>query len=772
MDNHEREKEQARVDNVEKQIDQQVITTTKAVEDAHKETRAVERNYSENASINRYEVDDIAESRSMIEQQRQLVSRAAESETILKHQLKTLKNLKGSPYFGRIDIQDPGEKDSETLYIGTSSLMNEDKTDFLIYDWRAPISGVYYNGTLGKVNYETPAGVQTTELQKKRQFTIKNGQITNMFDTNETVGDEILQAALGKQNDQYMHNIVATIQKEQNDIIRDTRSDLLLVQGVAGSGKTSAILQRIAYLLYHSRTALNADQIVLFSPNNLFSHYISEVLPSLGERNMRQVTLEGFIRRRFEGLKVETLFDRYEERQKPNQQSHVVADFIESETFMTAIARYVKKMSIDQLQFADIRFNGQVFFDAHHIKDLYQQLPPTMAPADKLVQLKNKLIRELQHRVKDEAKKDWVAKELDSLDLQQLHNLYGKKTIDDFKDEDEQYAYLARRLAKRRLRVIADAIYNNYFLDFYNQYNQFLRVVDIPPTISQREWSTMILAFQDGIEYHRLELMHAAPLMYLRDLISGTGQNRSFQYVFIDEMQDYSTAMLVYLKHAFPQAKFTVLGDSEQALFKPLQLPEELLGKLSNVLKAKQPNLIALRRSYRSTTEITDFAKALLPDGDQIISFTRHGDKPRLLVRYSAEEFQQTIIDETTDLATRHETVAILAKNQEQATAIYQQLHRQKIDNIHLLNKDDSELPKGILILPIYLAKGLEFDAVIAADVSAENLKNTDEVGMIYTMASRAMHELVLLSNGPVSDAINEKAGRLLTIEYQLPKKD
>ncbi len=739
MENHERETEQARVDNVEKQIDQQVAATTKAVEDAHRETRAVERNYSENASINRYEVDDIAESRSMIEQQRQLVSRAAESESILKHQLRTLKNLKGSPYFGRIDIQDPGEDKSETLYIGTSSLMNEDKTDFLIYDWRAPISGVYYNGTLGKVNYETPAGMQTTELKKKRQFTIKDGKITNMFDTNETVGDEVLQAALGKQNDQYMHNIVATIQKEQNDIIRDTRSDLLLVQGVAGSGKTSAILQRIAYLLYHSRTELNADQIVLFSPNNLFSHYISEVLPSLGERNMRQVTLE---------------------------------DFIESESFMTSIAHYVEKMTIEDLQFADIRFNGQVFFSADHVKNLYKELPLTMAPADKLVQLKNKLIRELQRRVKDEAKKDWVAKELDSLDLQQLHNLYGKKTIDDFKDEDEQYAYLSRRLAKRRLRVIADAIYNNYFLDFYNQYNKFLHQVEVPKTISQREWATMILAFQDEIEYHRLELMHAAPLMYLRDLIFGTGQNRSFQYVFIDEMQDYSTAMLIYLKHAFPQAKFTVLGDSEQALFKPLQLPEDLLNKLSGVLKAKRPNLIALRRSYRSTTEITNFAKALLPDGDKIISFTRHGKKPRLLVRYSDKEGQQSLLDETLKLAAEHETVAILTKNQEQATAIYQLLHRQKVENIHLLDKDASELPKGILILPIYLAKGLEFDAVLAADVSAKNLANTDEVGMIYTMASRAMHELVLLSNGSVSDAINEKAGRLLTIEYQLPNKN
>lgn len=305
----------------------------------------------------------------MIEQQRQLVSRAAESETILRRQLKTLQNLKRTPYFGRIDIQDPGKDKPETLYIGTASLMNDDKTAFLIYDWRAPISGVYYNGTLGEVRYETPNGIRETVLIKKRQFTIKDGRIVNMFDTNETVGDELLQAALGEQNDQYMHNIVATIQQEQNDIIRDTHSDLLLVQGVAGSGKTSAVLQRIAYLLYHSRTALNADQIVLFSPNRLFSHYISQVLPSLGERNMRQVTMSGFVRRRFEGLQVENIFERYEKRQRASKQDQRIADFLESQPAMSDIHRYATHLMDEQLQFSNITFEGRVFLLRNIFKD-------------------------------------------------------------------------------------------------------------------------------------------------------------------------------------------------------------------------------------------------------------------------------------------------------------------------------------------------------------------------------------------------------------------
>lgn len=541
----------------------------------------------------------------------------------------------------------------------------------------------------------------------------------------------------------------------------------MLVQGVAGSGKTSAVLQRIAYLLYHSRTALNADQIVLFSPNRLFSHYISQVLPSLGERNMRQVTMSGFIRRRFEGLQVENIFERYEKRQRASKQDRRIANFLESQIAMNDIHRYASHLMDEQLQFSNITFEGRVFFTAEHIQELYQEQPNAMKAANRMVQLKNKLIRELQRRVKEEAKKDWVAKELDSLDTQQLHNLYGKKTIDDFRDEDEQYAYLAYRWAKRRLRIVADAIYNDYFIDVYSQYANWLRQLSLPKEIHQEEWQRMIANYSNELEMHRLEMMHAAPLMYLRDLLMGTGQNHSFKYVFVDEMQDYSVAMMIYLRHAFPGAKFTVLGDSEQALFKPLELPEQLLERLSKTLVAKHPNLISLRRSYRSTKEITDFAKALLPDGDRIMSFTRHGQRPALLVRSSVNAVEQALQDSVEKYYEQYETVAVLTKNQEQAQQAYRQLRRQ-FSNVHLLDMNDTELPSGILVLPVYLAKGLEFDSVIAYDVSQANLKGTDEIGMLYTMATRAMHDLTMISNGQVSTAINEKASRQLTIEHEL----
>lgn len=763
--------EQARVDQVINAIDQQIEQVKEAIAEAHRETRAVEKNYGENASINRYEVDDIAESRSALEQQRQLVARATENEDILKRQLATLQELRKSPYFGRIQIQEPESNEIETLYIGVASLMNSDKTDFLVYDWRAPISSVYYNGTLGPVTYQTPSGPRTVELVQKRQFTIENGRITNMFDTNETVGDEMLQTALGQQNDQFMQNIVATIQQEQNDIIRNTSSDLLIVQGVAGSGKTSTVLQRIAYLLYHSKESLNADQIVLFSPNLLFSQYISEVLPSLGERNMRQVTLAGFLKRRFEGLNVETIFDRYEEG--TDDQAKPIQKFLESAKAMQAVREYVETIKHGQhsLVFTDINFGDQVFFSADHIQNIFNGQPAALSIADRLVRTKNHLIRELQKRSQIEAKKDWVQKALNELDTQAIHRLMGRHSIDDFADEQAQARYLSRRLAHNRLRIVADAIYNNYFLDPYSQYAQFLKQINWPKEINLNAQTQLIHDYQRGLEFHQLHFMHTAPLMYLRDLITGSGENNDFQYVFIDEMQDYPTAMLIYLHHTFPNARFTILGDSEQALFYPLQLPENLLKTLAQDLQAKKPRLITLRQSYRSTTEITNFAKALLPDGDQIHAFTRHGQSPVLKMCYQQTEWERQLQETVNQQLTKYPTVAILTKDQELAQQVYHALYRH-VNHLHRLTSKDVQLPhEGVVILPTYLAKGLEFDSVVLADVSQKAM-GPAATGLLYTMATRAMHNLTLISNGPIADAFTDQATKQLIIHRQLSEEE
>ncbi|MFC6171457.1 RNA polymerase recycling motor HelD [Loigolactobacillus jiayinensis] len=740
MDRATKQQEQARVTAVVAKIDQRIDDKNQQLEQAQQETTSIERNYGDNTRVNITEVDDRIETNAAVQQQKQLVARTVENESILQQQITQLKDLQQSPYFGRIDIAEDGERD--TLYIGTASFIDA-KQNFLVYDWRAPISGIYYNGTLGQVSYDTPNGPVQAELLKKRQFLIEHGEIKNLFDTNETVGDSMLQHVLGADSDEYMRNIVATIQQEQNDIIRDTKHDILIVQGVAGSGKTSAILQRIAFLLYHSRESLNSEQMILFSPNRLFSHYISEVLPSLGEKNMRQVTLAEFLGQRFSGLQVETLFERYEQDQTSFPvTAQKIRRYKESYAYLQAVERYLKQTQPAQLAFTDVYFDGRIFFNKAEIAAIYAALPVKMLAADKFLKTKNTLIKRLKRRIREEAKADWVATEVDMLSEDNYRSIVGTQR---FVSGDDEFRFIAEKIVRDRLAIVYDALYNDYFIDMYEQYADFMTQAgstDIAPDV----WQTMIASYRDQLERHRLRLADAAPLLYLRDRLTGSGQNHAMQHLFIDEMQDYTMAQLAYIKYAFPNAKLTLLGDRAQDLFTAHYRQQDFIDELTTVFKTHSINLITLNKSYRSTYPITTFAAALLPQGNEIQAFTRDGNPPLLLTTDSTAASVQQITRQCQRLLLKHETVAILTKDRATSNRLYARL---KLDTETTLMTDaDRALPKGVLILPIYLAKGLEFDAVIAYDVSAVHFNAAGDRDILYTIASRAMHELVLVSTG------------------------
>ncbi|KPN83626.1 RNA polymerase recycling motor HelD [Apilactobacillus kunkeei] len=751
MANNDLTNEQNRVNKVVAKLNKRIDKTETEYQKAHNETKRVQQNYGNNTSVNYVEVDDRIETSADLQQQRGLVNKVVQSEAIIKNQLETYKKLADSPYFGRIDIKDDGDDDTESLYIGTASFV-DDNENFLVYDWRAPISSIYYNGTLGKVSYQTPAGKQSTDLEKKRQFQISNGEINNMFDTNETVGDEMLQSVLGQQHDEVMQNIVSTIQKEQNDIIRDTYNDLLVVQGVAGSGKTSAILQRIAFLLYHSRSSLQADQIILFSPNRLFSHYISDVLPSLGERNMRQVTLQEFIDHRLEGVKVQSLFDQYETEQAYTDEEKAIQSFKRSHQYMTSIENYINTVFNDDIAFQSILIDGKVFFDADVIKDIYASQPKQMKPADKFLKTKNRLIEILKKRIEVEVYKPWVDDAIDQLNSEQYHDFMEGHQLGSFQDEDDERYFIAKQIVTEHFRKVYDALYNGSFFDPYLQYQRFMQQVVLPNDVNVDAWNDDVDGFADSIELHQVRLDDAAPLLYMRDLMIGGGQNQTMQYLFVDEMQDYSIAQLIYIKHSFPQTKINLIGDSEQALFKAVEAPQELLNKLNEAFATKKSRLITLNRSYRSTYPITNFAKSLLPNGDEIEAFNRPGKSPEILIRHNEKECIDALIESAQQELKDEGTVAIVTKNLNEAKQLHQHTYNQL--NPTLLADTDRSLPKGVVIMPIYLAKGLEFDSVIAWNVSKDNYPNDDYVGTIYTIATRAMHHLTLISNGTVSPII------------------
>lgn len=734
--------EQKRVDRVENLIDQQLTDTAQKLEKAHKEKSRITKNYGSNTRANFVEADDIIDTYATIEQQKQLTLSASSNEHILQQQENSLHMLQSSPYFGRIDITEDGDPD--TLYVGTSSLTDKDG-DFIVYDWRAPISGIYYNGTLGDVSYQTPNGKQTAQLKRKRQFSIIDGHIKNMFDTNTTVGDEILKNALGNASSEYMKNIVETIQQEQNQIIRDTKSDVMIVQGAAGSGKTSAILQRIAFLLYHSRAELNSDQIILFSPNNLFSSYISKVLPSLGEKNMRQVTMNAFLSKRLHGLKIETLFERFERDQLGfNETAQKMRQFKESKAYLSKLTDYVKTKCQTKLCFADVMFNGQPFFSKEEILAIYQNIPKNFSVQEKYLQTKNQLIKNLKHYINTHLDDSQVLNDIDDLNESEYQQIIDEYHLENASVEQKQIT-IAKAVLKKKYLLVYDALYNDYFWDTFQEYYQFLKYVE-PQDIDKISWQEMITVTKETVGRHKLRLDDAAPILFLRGLITRSGQNHSMQYLFIDEMQDYSLAQLAYIRQSFPNAKLTLLGDIEQNVYSNRALAQNHFQNVSELFNSKKTSIITLNQSYRSTADITNFAKQFITSGKQIRAFNRSGAKPVLI-----ESSQANIIQATLQLAKKQQageqTVAILTKTRQQAQSLFNAV--QDKTNFHLLTDSDLKIPNGIVILPTYLAKGLEFDVVIGFDISQTNYQNSGDAGILYTIATRAMQRLFLTYTNP-----------------------
>lgn len=283
---HEWKKEQKRVTDVVEKVSEKIKINQKHLGGVRNEIVDIRNRFWEDVTVNFDESDDAVETAVSMKQQSELLSERERTHHHAQKELSTLKRLQDSPYFGRIDFKEEGEKVSDRIYLGIASFYDEQNNEFLVYDWRAPVSSLYYDYSPGPAQYHTPDGLISGTMELKRQYMIRHAIIQSLFDTGITIGDELLQEVLGRNSDSQMKSIVATIQKEQNQIIRNERARLLVVQGAAGSGKTSAALQRVAYLLYRYRDILQAKQIVLFSPNAMFNSYISTVLPELGEPNI------------------------------------------------------------------------------------------------------------------------------------------------------------------------------------------------------------------------------------------------------------------------------------------------------------------------------------------------------------------------------------------------------------------------------------------------------------------------------------------------------
>lgn len=444
----------------------------------------IRKHFWDDLKVNVDTFDDYLETIIGLRQQAQALSVSEGEHRYTSKRLSTLRRMKEAPYFGRIDVTEEGSSLTEHIYIGTSTLTDPSGENFIIYDWRAPISSVYYDYPPGPMEYSTPGGVIKGMLEKKWQYIIKGGVVESMFDTSLTIGDEILQQVLGKGRDKHMHSIVSTIQREQNKIIRNDRGRLLIVQGAAGSGKTSAALQRIAYLLYKNRDKLKADQIILFSPNSMFNNYVSNVLPELGEENMQQVTFQEYLDHRLaDSFQVEDPYEQLEflltEADAPSYSTRTASiQFKASLRFFEIIKTYRQSLERSGMIFRGVKFRGKTLVSAKQITERFYNTDTTLSFHNKIDKLKEWLGELLDETEKLELKKPWVEEEIEYLskeDYQKVYSQIQKKrgdTEDSFDDYEQENELLARMIVRKKLKKLRKRIKALQFINIKAIYKQ------------------------------------------------------------------------------------------------------------------------------------------------------------------------------------------------------------------------------------------------------------------------------------------------------------
>lgn len=756
--------EQKRVDNVMETITEEIGKLESETSRRKDEVITIRKHFWDEVKVSTDSFDDYLETIIGLRQEAQALSVSQSSHRHATKRLITLRKMEEIPYFGRIDFKEDETSEEEQIYIGISALMDQSGEDFLIYDWRAPISSVYYDYQPGRARYITPGGEIEGTLEKKWQYLIRNGELESMFDTSLTIGDEILQKVLGKATaDNYMHNIVATIQQEQNRIIRHDSGRLLIVHGAAGSGKTSAALQRIAYLLYKYRDNLDADQILLFSPNSMFKSYVSNVLPELGEESMQQVTFQEYLDHRLsKSFQVENPYEQLEyvltESGSLGYKARLAGiKFKASLRFYDAIQSYIESLTSEGMTFKDITFRGETIVSAQQIADRFYQYETGLRLSNRLEKLKDWLIKELKAIQKTESNKPWVQEEMELLSNEEYNEarafLAKKKGFEreEVADYEVDPRALARLLVHKKMKPLRQRVRAYQFINFKTLYEQIFaepeRVGKWLEGTPPEEWPAICQGTVKALAEDKLMYEDATPFLLLKELILGFQINSSIKHIVVDEAQDYSPFQFEFMKRLFPAARMTVLGDFNQAIFAHASEAVNF-DVLKGLYGAEKTEIINITRSYRSTRPIIEFTRRLVPNGDQIIPFDREGEEPMMTEVGNFESLHAGIISRVEELKGRgYHSIAIICKSSEESGRAFEALSPW-IENLKLLKMNSMEYEQGVVVVPSYLSKGIEFDAVIIYNASDKVYGDESLRRVFYTACTRAMHYLEVCSVG------------------------
>lgn len=663
-----------------------------------------------------------------------------------KHKLEKLRKYESmieKPYFGRFDFAEEQEEE-EKIYIGYGNIMDDDTYEVLVYDWRAPISSIFYRNEVGKASYMAPCGQIDGEVFLKRQYEVKKGHLEYFFDCSLTITDEILQQALGKNASSKMKNIVETIQKEQDQIIRNKENDLLIVQGVAGSGKTSIAMHRVAFLLYDRlEEGLTHNNIVIISPNNLFGEYISSVLPELGEKNVLHLTLEEMFEQYFgESLRMRSRMSQLEYviNHKQRNQIRKNIEFKGSNEFIIMLDRLVEHFERQMIQFEDIYYDGKIIENKHLLKSQFLNNKINLPIAKRLNRIEQMMMDRLEP-------------------LQQKK----RKVIETYLEQKGGYEFeeenKSKYLINRQKQGVLNTLRKFTKVDMIKLYECLFKDEELFDKLSKglklpKEMKIIKARTLKGIREESIAYEDGVALLYLKLKIEGSNTYASIKQVLIDEAQDYYPMHYKIFGEIFKSAQYTVLGDVCQTIEK--DEGEALYEDVIRLLGAKKALKLSLTKSYRSSYEINQFNQKLRGDYTECIAVERHDEKPIISGCIDEKDLQDQILQQVKQYRKNgYETITILCKTKQQSIQVYKVL-REHIE-IKLVSEEDTYLEKGILIMPIYMAKGLEYDAVIVYDVNNKAYHNKFDKQLLYIAGTRALHRLSLFYRGEISKFLIQK---------------
>lgn len=658
---------------VTEKIRQRLDDIKQSLDEGQKEIESMHEYYWENyTEMDQYGYEDYDNQQALLSQ-----VNANQDRLVLKHRFERMAD---APFFGRVDFIFDGEDEAEPFYIGIGNFAEKAGMTPLIYDWRAPVSGLFYDYDKGPASYEAPAGTIDGEISSKWQYKIRGGKMIYAFESDTKIDDEILKQELGNNGDVNLKNIVRTIQKEQNAIIRNTKDKILVIQGAAGSGKTSIALHRIAYLLYHDRQNLKSSNVLVLSPNSVFGDYISHILPELGEENIREMSFDLFAYRELKDTAADCE-DRYDHLERimkfPDDQEKERFRMKQSESFVGLIEGFLATLEDRLVDFRDISFRGSQLTEEELIRMFYFkfQETPLLARMDAVMEYF----------------------------VDAYETLKGR----DISDED-------REMLKEKF----DSMYVTK--DIYTIYNWLLEDYgyDMLPDVPY--------------ERRKVQYEDVFPMLYLKYRLLGHGAQKNIKHLVIDEMQDYSFLQYVLLKQIF-QCRMTILGDYAQTLDTKQHDVLKFLPKIFG----KEIRQVILRKSYRNTYEIARYAGEISGITDLEL-LERHGKEVEERTFSSEDEMLEAVRENLRLGGDGYETAAVITMTEDEAYDIYRLLTNRGVDAAYV-DRDSSAFKRGLTVTTFYLAKGLEFDQVFTIKGTEANpLEKQAE----YICATRALHEL------------------------------